>query len=123
MIAKAQEEAEKIGIPMVIAVVDDGGNLKSFQRMDEALLASVDIAINKAYTALALKMPTHQLAEIAQPGQELYGIEVTNRGRIVTFGGGYPIYLDGSLVGAIGVSGGSVEQDKQVAEAGIKALN
>ncbi|ADG81502.1 cob(I)yrinic acid a,c-diamide adenosyltransferase [Thermincola potens] len=123
VIAKAQEEAEKIGIPMVIAVVDDGGNLKSFQRMDEALLASVDIAINKAYTALALKMPTHQLAEIAQPGQELYGIEVTNRGRIVTFGGGYPIYLDGSLVGAIGVSGGSVEQDKQVAEAGIKALN
>lgn len=123
IIEKARAEAEKMGVPMVIAVVDDGGNLKSCQRMDESLLASIDIAVNKAYTAVALKMPTHELAGLVQPGRELYGLEATNQGRIVTFGGGYPIYCQGHLIGAIGVSGGAVEEDMQVAQSGLQVLN
>ncbi len=123
VIEKSREEAAKIGVPMVIAIVDDGGNLKSYQRMDMALLASVDIAINKAFTSVALKKPTHELADLVQPGSELYGLEATNGGRIVTFGGGFPIYCQGRLIGAIGVSGGSVEEDIRVAKAGLKVLN
>ncbi len=123
MVAAAEERAAEIEVPMCIAVLDGGANPVAFHRMDDALLASVDIARNKAYTALAMKMPTEELAGMAQPGEELYGIEATNGGRIVVFGGGLPIDGDeGEPIGAIGVSGGSVAEDVTVAEAGLDAL-
>jgi uncharacterized protein GlcG (DUF336 family) len=122
MVAAAEERAEEIGVPMCITVLDGGANLVAFHRMDGALLASIDIARGKAYTALAMQMPTEDLAEMAQPGEELYGIEATNDGRIVVFGGGFPIEGEGEPIGAIGVSGGSVEEDVTVAEAGLDAL-
>lgn len=122
LIDYARYEAEKLGVPMVIAVVDIGGNLIAEVRMDGALLVSVDIALNKAYTAVALKMPTSKLSELCQPGQSLYGIQHCNPCRIVVFGGGYPIEINGKLVGGLGVSGGSVEEDMKVAEGALKAF-
>ncbi len=122
MIAAAEKKAVEIGVPMVIAVVDAGGNLVAQERMDNALLASVSIALNKAYTAVALKMATDQAAAVAQPGQSLYGINTTDNCRIVIFGGGIPIWENGVLVGGIGVSGGSVDEDMSVAKAGLAAF-
>lgn len=122
MIAAAEKKAVEIGVPMVIAVVDAGGNLVTQERMDNALLASVSIALNKAYTAVALKMSTDQAAAVSQPGQSLYGLNTTDNCRIVIFGGGIPIWEDGVLVGGIGVSGGSVEEDMSVAKAGLAAF-
>ncbi|NPV43641.1 MAG: cob(I)yrinic acid a,c-diamide adenosyltransferase [Firmicutes bacterium] len=116
----AENKAKAIGVSMVISVVDKGGNLIALHRMDGSLLASIDISINKAFTAVSLKMPTHVLAKHAQPGESLYGIDSTNNGRIVVFGGGIPLEVKGDVVGGIGVSGGSVEQDIAVAEAGVK---
>jgi ATP:cob(I)alamin adenosyltransferase len=121
-IAAAENKALEIGVPMVIAVVDSGGNLVAQERMDNALLASIALALDKAYTAVALKMPTEQAAIVAVPGQQLFGINTTNSGRLVIFGGGLPIYEQGLLIGGIGVSGGSVEQDMVVAQAGLSAI-
>jgi len=90
--------------------------------MDDAWLASVDIAENKAWTSVALKMPTSDLAEATVPKAELYGLNTTNQGRIVVFGGGFPLEKDGKVAGAIGVSGSSVENDVKVAEAGVKVF-
>lgn len=122
IIAAAEEEAADIGVQMVITVLDDGGNLVASHRMDDAWLASVDIAQNKAWTAVALKMPTSNLEEATIPKAELYGLNTTNQGRIVIFGGGFPLEKDGKVTGAIGVSGSSVENDVKVAEAGVKAF-
>ncbi len=122
MIEGARKKAEEIGVPMVVAVADEGGNLVALQRMDGALLASVNIAWNKAYTAVALKLPTGELAGAAQPGQPLFGIHNADGGRIVIFGGGIPVVRDGRVVGGIGVSGGRVDQDVACAEAGLKTL-
>jgi len=117
--AAAKQKANEIGVPMNIAVVDGGANLKAFHRMDDAWLGSVDIAIKKAKTARYFDMETGSLGELSQPGQPLYMIEVSNGG-LITFPGGVPITnADGKIVGAIGVSGGSVEQDREVALAGI----
>ena len=91
LIAAAKEKATDIGVPMVVAVVDAGGNLVALQRMDQALLVSIDIATNKAYTAVAIKIPTHELAKLSQSGQPLFGIHTTDGGRIVIFGGGFPL--------------------------------
>lgn len=121
MVAAAEKKAVAIGVPMVIAVVDNGGHLIIQERMDQALLASISIALNKAYTAVALKMPTEQAAAVAQPGQMLYGLNTTDGCRLVVFGGGIPIWDNGTLVGAIGVSGGSVDEDITVAKAGLAA--
>jgi uncharacterized protein GlcG (DUF336 family) len=123
IIAGAEEEAKKIGVSMVISVVDDGGNLIAVHRMDDAWLASVDIAQNKAWTSVALKMPSANLADATVPAAELYGLNTTNNGRLVVFGGGIPLVVDGKVVGAIGVSGSSVPNDVQVAEAGVKVFN
>lgn len=120
LIRAAREQAEKIKVPMVIAVVDAGGNLVAQQRMDGALLVSVDISRNKAYSAVAVKIPTHELAQAAQPGQPLFGIHNADGGRIVIFGGGFPLFHNGVLVGGIGVSGGSVTDDITCAEAALK---
>lgn len=122
MIATAEERAHEVGVPMCIAVADGGANLVAFHRMDDALLASIDIARNKAYSAVGLEMSTDEIGEAAQPGASLYGIGGTNEGRIVTFGGGFPIEHGGDVIGAIGVSGGSPEEDMSVARAGRDAF-
>lgn len=122
MIGAAEKKSTEIGVPMCIAVVDDGANLLGFHRIDDALLASVSIAQNKAYSSVALKMPTDEIGEVAQPGAALYGIGSTNEGRIVTFGGGFPIKSGEDVIGAIGVSGGSPEEDMSVAQAGLDGL-
>ncbi len=122
LLAAARTEALEIGVPMVMAVVDAGGNLVAQYRMDDALLVSIDLAKNKAYTAVAVKVATHDLAKAAQPGAPLYGIHATDQGRIVIFGGGMPLYREGTIIGAIGVSGGSVEEDMRCAQAGVNAF-
>ena len=119
LIAAAEEAADEIDNPMVVAVTNAEGNLVAQHRMDGAWLASVSISRNKAYTSAALDMPTHELAEPSEPGNSLYGLQTTDEGRIVIFGGGYPLERDGEIVGAVGVSGGAVEQDRAVAEAGV----
>lgn len=105
----------RMQIPMVIALADAEGELLHFTRMEGSLPASRAIAINKAYTAAALRMPTHELGPLCQPGQELYGIQHALDGRAVLFGGGFPLLLDGRILGAIGISGGTVAQDMEVA--------
>jgi uncharacterized protein GlcG (DUF336 family) len=122
VVEAAVKKAEEIGVPMDIAVVDEGNNLTAFARMDGAWLGSIDIAQNKAYTARSFDMATRDLAPLAQPNQPLYGIEASNQGRLIVFAGGIPLEADGKVVGAIGVSGGSVEQDHEVAEAGAAAF-
>lgn len=117
-----EQKAEEIDNPMVITVANSEGNLIVQRRMDGAWLASVDISRNKAFTAAALDMPTHELAEPSEPGNSLYGLQNTNQGRMVIFGGGYPLEKNGEVVGAVGVSGGAVEQDMEVAEAGVEAF-
>ena len=122
LIEEAKKKAAEIGVPMVIAVVDAGGNLVALQRMDQALLVSIDIAINKAYTAVAVKIPTHELAKLSQPEKPLFGIHNADDGRIVIFGGGFPLKLNSENIGGIGVSGGSVEEDIRCAEAALERL-
>ncbi len=122
LIESARVRAREIGVPMVIAVVDAGGNLVAQQRMDNALLVSIDISLNKAYTAVAVQLPTHELTSLAQPQQPLFGIHNADGGRIVIFGGGFPLKAGGVIVGGLGVSGGSVEQDMDCAVAAMKLL-
>ena len=122
IIAAAEARAEEIGQPMNIAVVDAGGNLISHVRMDGAWLGSIDISINKAFTSRAFDIQTKDLGDNSQPGNQFYGIHASNHGRIMIFAGGVPLSRDGQVVGAIGVSGGSGEQDQTVAEAGAGAL-
>jgi uncharacterized protein GlcG (DUF336 family) len=123
IIAAARDKAEEVRVPMNIAVVDEGNNLVAFARMDGAWLGSIDIAQSKAYTARAFDAGTDALAPLSQPGQPLFGIQASNQGRIIMFPGGVPLKADGTVVGAIGVSGGTVEQDQQVAEAGAAAFS
>jgi uncharacterized protein GlcG (DUF336 family) len=123
LIEAAKTKAHEIGVPMVIAVVDSGGHLVALERMDGALLVSLDIATNKAYTAVAVKMATHQLSSLAQPQQPLFGIHNADGGRIVIFGGGLPLWKGNDLIGGIGVSGGSVEEDISCATAALHRLN
>lgn len=113
--------ATEIGQPMNVAVVDAGGHLVAFARMDGAIRASIDIATRKAVTSVLMELPTAALMPLVQPGAELYGLEQT-AGGMVAFGGGIPLTRDGVLVGAVGVSAGSVEQDVSVAEAAVAAL-
>jgi uncharacterized protein GlcG (DUF336 family) len=118
----AKAKAKEIGVPMNIAIVDEGANLVSFHRMDNAWLGSVDIAIKKAKTARFFDMNTGELGKLSQPGGPLYGIEHSNQG-LITFPGGVVLKdTSGKVVGAIGVSGGSVEQDHDVASAGAFSL-
>jgi uncharacterized protein GlcG (DUF336 family) len=117
-----EAEAAKIEVPMAIAIVDGEGGLQLFKRMDGTLPVSTELAISKAYTAAVLRMPTHQVGELAQPGAALYGIQHTHHGKIVLFGGGYPLCVHGNVVAAIGVSGGTVEQDMLVAGPAVQML-
>jgi uncharacterized protein GlcG (DUF336 family) len=122
VISAAEKKAREIGQPMNIAVVDAGGNLVSHVRMDGAWLGSINISINKAFTARASDASTAELAGNSQPGQQFFGIHVSNHGRVMIFAGGIPLRRDRSIVGAIGVSGGSGTQDDSVARAGASAL-
>ncbi|NLI01619.1 MAG: heme-binding protein [Chthonomonadales bacterium] len=118
----AIEHAESMGLKMVVAVADSGGWLMALYRMDGAKLTSVDIAMNKAFTAAGTRKPTHEYAAIGGAGGSAFGIHASNQGRFTVFGGGVPILVDGQCIGAVGCSGGSAEQDREVAEAGIAAL-
>jgi uncharacterized protein GlcG (DUF336 family) len=122
IIAAAEKKAEEIGQPMNIAVADAGGNLVAHVRMDNAWIGSVDISINKAFTARAFDIKTKDLAGNSQSGDQFFGIHVSNHGRIMIFAGGIPLKQGGKVIGAIGVSGGSGEQDHAVAEAGAAAV-
>ncbi len=122
IIAAAEAKAEEIGQPMNIAVADSGGNLVAHVRMDDAWIGSIDISIKKAYTSRAFDISTKDLAEHSQSGDQFFGIHASNNGKIMIFAGGIPLERDGQVVGAIGVSGGSGEQDHAVAEAGAAAL-
>ena len=122
IIDAAENKAIEIGQPMNIAVVDEGANLISHIRMDNAWIGSINIAINKAFTARAFNISTKELAENSQPGDQFYGIHVSNHDRVMIFAGGIPLKdQNGVVIGAIGVSGGSGVQDQTVAEAGASA--
>nr|WP_159949482.1 heme-binding protein [Rhizobium sp. 18065] len=109
--------ANALKIACSVAVVDAGGFLLAFARQDDAMVGSVELAINKAYTALIFRNSTEAVGKLAQPAAELYGIEHSHAGKVVIFGGGIPVLLNGTVIGAIGVSGGSVAQDIDVASA------
>ncbi len=123
VIVAAERKAKKIKQPMNIAVVDEGGNLVAHVRMDGSWIGSIDISINKAFTSRAFDIATKDLAEHSQSGDQFFGIHVSNRGRIMIFAGGIPLRQDGKVIGAIGVSGGSGEQDHAVAEAGAAVVS
>ena len=121
VIAAAEERANDIGVPQNIAVVDAGGNLVAHARMDGAWIGSIDISINKAFTARAFDTATAALAEDSQPGDQFFGIQQSNHGRVMVFAGGIPLERDGQVAGAVGVSGGKPEQDLECAQAGLSA--
>lgn len=122
MVEAGEAAAARLGVAYNIAVVDAGGHLLAFARQDGALIGSIDLAINKAVTARLFDKTTSLLAGLAQPGAPLFGIQETNAGRVVIFGGGLPVTADGNVIGAVGASAGTVEQDIAVAEAAIAAL-
>lgn len=111
LIEKVEEEAARMGVNAVVAVSDEAGRPVAVHCMDGAYIGSYDVALNKTYTSIAFQMPTAELARLAAPGGSLYGIQNTNQGKIVIFGGGEPLYDNGRIIGAIGVSGGTAQQD------------
>jgi uncharacterized protein GlcG (DUF336 family) len=122
VIAAAEKKAAEIGQPMNIAVADDGGNIVAHVRMDGAWLGSIDISQKKAFTSRAFDIATKDLASHSQSGGQFFGIHASNNGKIMIFAGGIPLKRDGKVVGAVGVSGGSGDQDHAVAEAGAGAF-
>ena len=120
LIEAVEAETAKVGVKAVIAVSDEKGRPIAVHCMDGSYIGSFDIAINKTYTSVAFQMPTVKLAELAAPGGSLYGIQHTNEGKVVIFGGGEPLYMGETMVGAIGVSGGSAEQDTYLGQYGKK---
>ncbi len=122
MAEAVEKKSKEIGVPMIFSVVDEGGNLLLLNRMEDAILVSIDISINKAYTAVFLKLPTDQLAPLTQPEASLYGLQNTNNNRMVIFGGGYPLKVENQIIGGVGVSGGSVEEDMLVAQEALKVF-
>ena len=122
VIEAAEKKAAEIGQPMNIAVADAGGNIVAHVRMDKAWIGSIDISMKKAYTSRAFDIATKDLATHSQSGGQFFGIHASNNGKIMIFAGGIPLKKNGEVVGAIGVSGGSGEQDHAVAEAGATAF-
>ncbi|WP_044749503.1 GlcG/HbpS family heme-binding protein [Bacillus alveayuensis] len=122
MIMKAKEKAEELNIAVNIAIVDNGGHLVAFSRMDDAPILSIDISQNKAYTAIAFGIPTHEWYPLIDKSPALK-TGIVHTSRLVVFGGGYPIKLDGQVIGGIGVSGGSEEEDRLCCEAALQVLN
>ena len=121
--AKVQQKAKEMGLNIVVAVSDRGARPSLIECMDDAYIASYDVALNKAYTVVALKMSTKTLSTLAAPGGSLYGIQFTNQGQIVIFGGGDPLIYNGEIVGGLGVSGGSEEQDTALSAYGASLMN
>jgi uncharacterized protein GlcG (DUF336 family) len=122
VIEAAEVKAREIGQPMNIAVVDRGGNLVAHVRMDNAWIGSIDISINKAWTARAFDITTKDLGENSQSGNQFFGIHASNHGKVMIFAGGIPLKRGDQVIGGIGVSGGSGKQDHAVAEAGASAF-
>lgn len=118
LIDKVEQKATEVGVNAVIAVSDQAGRIVAVHCMDDAYLASYDIAVNKTFTSAGLKMSTAELATLAQPGGSLYGIQHTNEGKIVIFGGGEPLKVGEKIIGALGVSGGTAQQDTMLAAYG-----
>lgn len=119
---KVEAEAKRIGVNAVVAISNSAARPVLVECMDDSYIASYDVAFNKAYTVVALKMSTIELKSLSQPNQPLYGIQFTNDGQIVIFGGGVPLKLNGKIIGGLGVSGGSEEQDTYLAEYGQKVF-
>ncbi|RWX22472.1 GlcG/HbpS family heme-binding protein [Rhizobium leguminosarum] len=122
MLDAGEAKAVSMDIAYNIAIVDAGGALIAFTRQDGALIGSVDLAIGKAVTARLFDKPTSFMAELAQPGAPLFGIEQSNGGKVVIFGGGLPVRIGGVIVGAVGASAGTFEQDIAVAESAVAAV-
>ena len=122
MIDGARAKAEEIGVPMCIAITDEGGNLIAFERMDGGKVTSTTIAIDKSFTASGARKATHEYGAASQPGAPTYGIGSAIGGRLMVVGGGLPVFVGGDCVGGIGVSSGTPAQDTEVAQAGIDAL-
>ena len=123
IIEEAIKKSKEIGVPMCIAVADESGNLVAFSRMDNAKITSIDIAINKAFTAAAAKRSTRDYNEIAVPGKSTFGINTTNNCRFTIIPGGLPIIFENQVIGGIGVSGGTAEQDEVVASFALERFN
>jgi uncharacterized protein GlcG (DUF336 family) len=122
LIAAGEKQANELGIPYNIAVVDAGGALISHVRMDGAWLGSIDISIHKAWTARAFDMSTENLSAMSQSGKPLFGINTSNHEKVIIFGGGVPIKVGDVVVGALGASGGTVDQDVKVAQAALASF-
>jgi uncharacterized protein GlcG (DUF336 family) len=122
MLSAAEAKAASLEVAYNVAVVDAGGHLMAYLRQDGALIGSIDLAIGKATAARLFDRTTARLAELAQPGEPLFGIQESNAGKVIIFGGGIPVVLDGHIVGAVGASAGTVEQDIAVAEAAVAVL-
>ena len=118
----AMAKGREVRVAISVAVVDQGGQLVAFERMDGADLVTIGLAQDKAWTALMNRMPTRDLAPLVQPGAEFYGYESIGRGRTIVFAGGMPLLRDGTLVGGVGVSGGSVEEDQAIVDAAVAAF-
>ena len=118
----AEKKASQIGVDMDIAITDDSGSLLMFHRMDDARITSIDVSINKAFTAAAARRSTRAYAEASQPGGPAFGINVSNQGRFMIVAGGLPIFVEDQIVGRVGCSSGHPDQDEAVAQAGIEAL-
>ena len=122
LIEKVKAEAARVGVNAVVAVSDKAGRPVAVQCMDDAYIASFDIALNKTYTSASLKMSTAELSRLSQPGQPLYGIQFTNDGKIVIFGGGVPLKSGDTIIGGLGISGGTGEEDHSLAEYALSVL-
>ncbi|MFT3984540.1 MAG: heme-binding protein [Lachnospiraceae bacterium] len=122
LVGKIEQKAASWNMRIVTAVSDASGNPVAVHCMDGAYIGSYDVAVNKTYTSIAFQMPTKELGRLSQPGKELYGIQFTNGGRIVIFGGGEPLKKNGTIIGALGVSGGTAEQDTKLAEYGVSVF-
>jgi len=118
----AMAKSRALRVAISVAVVDQGGQLVAFERMDAADLVTIQLAQDKAWTALMNRMPTRDLAPLVQPGAEFYGYESIGRGRTIVFAGGMPLLRDGTLVGGVGVSGGSIDEDQAIVDAAVAAF-
>ncbi len=119
---RIMEKAASMKMKVVVAISDEKARPVSIQCMDGSFIGSYDVALNKTFTSIAFERSTKELGKLAQPGKELYGIQFTNEGKIVIFGGGEPLFHEGKLIGALGVSGGTAEQDTKLAEYGVSIL-
>ncbi|RAP76844.1 heme-binding protein [Paenibacillus montanisoli] len=123
LLAASVHKAVLMGLRCDIAIADEGGNMVAFYRMDQARAGDIEVSQNKAWSSVALKMPTSVIAQMAQPGGDAYGINTTNNGRVVILGGGIPLRSRNKVIGGVGVSGGTSAQDAEVADAAVQAFH